>query len=78
MMNGLDILMSEKLYKLARQYATALNEKQTKIFLKALTEVPFWGKIGRLVLSWKIFWKRPLVRFTKKETAEIKSGHYLK
>ena len=69
------MLMSEKLYKLARQYAAALNDKQTKIFLRALTQFPFKQ---RMQLVWKVFWKIDLVKFTKKENSEIKSGHYLK
>lgn len=67
--------MSEKLYKLARQYAAALNPKQTKIFLRALTKFPFWR---RMILIWKIFWKIDLVKFTKKEKSDIKLGRYLK
>lgn len=56
--------MSEKLYKLARKYAVALNPKQTKIFLSALTKFPFKK---RILLAWKIIWKIDLVKFTEKE-----------
>ena len=69
------MLMSEKLYKLVRQYAAVLNDKQTKIFLRALTQFPFKQ---RMQLSWKVFWKIDLVKFTQKENPEIKTGHYLK
>lgn len=67
--------MSEKLYRLARKYAAALNDKQTKIFLRVLTQFPFKQ---RMQLAWKVFWKIDLVKFTKKENSEIKTGHYLK
>ena len=67
--------MSEKLMKLARQYSRQLTDKQHKIFLMALTEFPFKARVK---LAWKIFWKIPIVKFTKKEKVDIKSGRYLK
>ena len=67
--------MSEKLVRLARQYGRALSDKQYKIFFKALIAFPFKQ---RTIIAWKVFWKIDIVKFTKKETAEIKKGRYLK
>ena len=67
--------MSEKLMKLARQYGRALSDKQHKIFFIALLEFPFKARVK---LAWKIFCKIPIVKFTKKEKVDIKSGRYLK
>jgi len=67
--------MSQKLMKLARRYGRALTDKQHKIFLMALIKFPFKA---RMVLAWKIIFKIDIVKFTKKEDAEIKAGRYLK
>ncbi len=67
--------MSERLYKLARKYAAALNPKQTKLFLAGLTEFPFKP---RMILVFKVIFKIPLVKFSKKDQAAIKEGRYLK
>jgi len=67
--------MSEKLVKLARKYGRQLTDKQYKIFFKALIAFPFKQ---RAVLAFKIFWKIDIVKFTQKETSEIKAGRYLK
>ena len=75
--------MSQRLYKLARQYGRSLNPKQHKIFLLSLTSIPFFrrkkkGLPSRAWLAIRIFFKVPLVKFTKKEEVEIKTGKFLK